>query len=234
MGETWETLEDKADQMRLVSADLIGKVGDAAASLHERSKDLALASNKAISDVDSVGDVMVKQSLDAATAADKAAKRLSSIAEELMNNFSRIDNTSSDTEHRLHQMGANFRQRAEEFAQVAGESNAHVQALADELQVRSQQMTGVTTKVDEAGGTLQECSREVTLAVEHAAKLLSEVTSGLQDHTQQLNTVSDQALDRSQVLNELLVEGAGKFENITEKNTHLPVSYTHLTLPTKA
>ena len=150
-----------------------------------------------------------------------AADRLSSIAEELTTNFRNINNSSTDTEQRLHRMGANFRQHAEEFAQVASQSTAHVQAFADELQARSHQLSGATSKVDQAGGTLQECSREVTLAVDYAAKLLSEVTSGLQTHSDQLTSVSDQAVERTREVNNAFAEGASKVKNVTEQNSQL-------------
>ena len=86
---------------------------------------------------------MLENSREAATAADQAAARLRNIAEELGSNFSDISMSSDDTEERLNRMGANFRQRAEEFAQVASESTAHVQAFADELQARSEQVNGI-------------------------------------------------------------------------------------------
>ena len=88
-----------------------------------------------------MGNALLQQSREAATAADEAAQRLTSIAQDLSENFIEIKCNSEATEERLNLLGTNFRQRAEEFAQSAIESNSHVQAFADTLQERSLQLT---------------------------------------------------------------------------------------------
>ena len=100
-----------------------------------------------------------------------------------------------------------------------------MQAFADELQARSEQVNGIageaSARVEEVGGALHQRSREMTLAVDRAAKLLSEVTSGLQTHTVQLTQASETAVEQTQAMSEQLIEGASRLTGITENSTAL-------------